>query len=215
MTKKEKILEVYNRLISIYGEEKIALNYSNTLELLIAVVLSAQCTDIMVNKVTEILFKKYKKLDDYINADIEEFKNDIKRTGFFNNKAKNILETCKKIKNNYKGKVPNSMSDLIKLNGVGRKTANIILSNAFNITDGIAVDTHMLRINYNLGLTSKRHDPIESEKELMKILPKGYWNKYTYLIIKHGRDCCKARLKIKDSCILKDLYKYNEQKRRE
>jgi endonuclease-3 len=162
----------------------------------------------MVNKVTEKLFKKYKTLDDYCNVELDEFKKDIRSIGLYNSKAKNILETCKKIKNNYNGEVPDSMSELIKLNGVGRKTANIILSTIYNKTEGIAVDTHMLRLNYSLGLISNRYDAIKGEKELMKILDKKLWNKYTYLIIKHGRECCRAGKVGNEKCILRDLYIY-------
>ncbi len=206
MDKKEKIKEVYRRLKKIYGEEKIALNFSNPLELLISVILSAQCTDKMVNKVTEKLFKKYKTLDDYTNANLNNFKQDIKSIGLYNTKSKNILSTCKIIKEKYNGIVPNKMEDLIRLNGVGRKTANIILSTIYNINSGIAVDTHMLRINYSLGLISNRYNALKGEKELMKILDKKLWNKYSYLIIRHGRECCKAGKVGNDECILKDLY---------
>lgn len=206
MTKKEKIQEVYKRLKNLHGEQSIALNYSNPLELLIAVILSAQCTDKMVNKVTEKLFKKYKNLNDYCDAELEDFKKDIKSIGLYNLKAKNILETCKIIKLNYNGLVPSSMEELIKLNGVGRKTANIILSTIYNINSGIAVDTHMLRINHALGLITDRHNATKGELELTKILDKELWNKYSYLIIQHGRECCKAGKVGNENCVLKDLY---------
>ncbi len=207
MTNKEKIKEVYNRLQNLYGDKSIALNFSNPLELLIAVILSAQCTDKVVNKVTEKLFKKYKNINDYCSVSLEEFKKDIKSIGLYNNKAKNILSTCKIIKNKYKEKVPDNMDDLLKLNGVGRKTANIILSTTYNINSGIAVDTHMLRINYALGFIKDRYNAINGELELMKILDKKLWSKYTYLIIEHGRDCCKSGKVGNSECILKDLYK--------
>jgi len=204
--KEIKIKEVYKRLKTLHGEQRVALNYSNPLELLIAVILSAQCTDKTVNKVTEKLFKKYKTLQDYCNANLENFKKDIKSIGLYNIKSKNILLTCKTIKKDYKGIVPNTMEELIKLNGVGRKTANIILSTIYGINSGIAVDTHMLRLNYNLGLISNRHNATKGELELMEILDKKLWNKYTYLIIQHGRTCCKAGKVGNNDCILKDLY---------
>ena len=206
MTKKEKIKEVYKRLKILYGEQKIALNYSNPLELLIAVILSAQCTDKMVNKVTEKLFKKYRTIEDYCNCNIEEFKKDIKSIGLYNTKSKNILTTCKIIKQKYNRKVPSNMEELVELNGVGRKTANIILSTVYGINSGIAVDTHMLRLNYCLGLIKDRNDAKKGELELMKILDKKLWNKYTYLIIQHGRECCKTGRVGNNDCALKDLY---------
>lgn len=206
MTKKEKIKEVYKRLKELHGEQFIALNYSYPLELLIAVILSAQCTDIMVNKVTGKLFKKYKNIDDYCNASLEDFKKDIKSIGLYNTKAKNILSTCKTIKEKYNSIIPDTMEDLVLLNGVGRKTANIVLSSIYGINDGIAVDTHMLRLNHALGFIKDRNDAVKGELELMKILDKDLWNKYTYLIIQHGRDCCKAGRVGNDSCILKDLF---------
>lgn len=207
MNSKNKIQKIYNILYKEYGEEKIALNFNNALELLIAVILSAQCTDKIVNKVTNNLFKKYRTLEDYCNANLEDFKKDIKSIGLYNNKAYNILETCKKIKNDYNGIVPDNMHDLIKLNGVGRKTANIILSTIYNKNEGIAVDTHMLRLNYSLGLISDRNNAVKAEKELMEILEKEKWNKYTYLIIRHGRECCKAGRVGNDKCILKNFIK--------
>lgn len=210
MDKKTKILEVYNRLKILHGEQRIALNYSNSLELLIAVILSAQCTDKMVNKVTENLFKKYKNINDYCNVNLDDFKKDIKSIGLYNSKAKNILETCKIIKNNYNKKVPDSMEELVKLSGVGRKTANIVLSSIYGVNSGIAVDTHMLRLNYYLGFIKDRHNAQKGELELMKILQKDLWNKYTYLIIEHGRSCCKAGKVGNKDCILKDLYKIKD-----
>lgn len=206
MDKATKIKEVYKRLKTLHGEQRVALNYSNPLELLIAVILSAQCTDKTVNKVTEKLFKKYKTLQDYCSASLDDFKKDIKSIGLYNIKSKNIILTCKTIKKDYKGIVPNTMEELIKLNGVGRKTANIILSTIYGINSGIAVDTHMLRLNYGLGLISDRHNATKGELELMEILDKKLWNKYTYLIIQHGRECCKAGKVGNKDCVLKDLY---------
>lgn len=202
--KKRNILAIFKILEEKY-EGVIELKYSEPIELLIAVILSAQCTDVTVNKVTEKLFKKYKKIEDYAYCDLDELKKDIRSTGFFNNKAKNIKETCRIILEQYNGKIPDTMEELIKLNGVGRKTANIILSNIYKKSEGIAVDTHMLRINYRIGLTSSKDNPITVEKELMKILPKKLWNKFTYLIINHGRSVCIARNPSCEKCVIKKL----------
>lgn len=208
INKKENIVKIFKILNDLYTGE-IELKYSNPLELLIAVILSAQCTDKTVNKVTERIFKKYKKIEDYVNCDLEEFKKDIKSTGFFNNKAKNIIETCKMILNQYNGRVPDSMEDLITLKGVGRKTANIILSNIYGKRDGIAIDTHMLRINYRIGITTSKDDPIKTENELMEILEKNMWSKYTYLVIDHGRAICTAKNPKCESCPLNKVCKKN------
>lgn len=200
---KKFINNIYKKLDKKYSGV-IELKYSKPIELLIAVILSAQCTDIIVNKITEKVFKKYKNIEDYVNADMEEFKNDIKMSGFFNTKAKNIINSCKIILNEHNGIVPNKMEELIKLNGVGRKTANIILSNIYGLNEGIAVDTHMLRVNYRFGITKSKKDAKKVELELMEILPKKLWSKYTYLIIDHGRAICTARKPKCEKCFLKD-----------
>ena len=184
-------IEVYSILKKQYPKSKIALNHSNPLELLIAVMLSAQCTDIRVNIVTKNLFAKYQTIEEYANSDIDELKKIIRSAGFYNNKAKNIINTCKIIIDKHNGLVPKTMDELVFLPGVARKTANIVLSNAFNITKGIAIDTHMKRINFRLNLT-KNIDPNKIEQDLMKQLPQNLWNKYTYVIIEHGRAVCKA-----------------------
>lgn len=196
-------LEIYSELKKYYPKAKIALTNNNPLELLIAVMLSAQCTDKRVNIVTKELFKKYKTVEDYADADIDEIKKIIKSTGFFNAKAKNIQNTCKLIIEKHQGKVPDSMEELIELPGVGRKTANIVLSNAFGIMQGIAVDTHVKRITYRLGIT-KNTTPEKIEQDLMKILPKDLWNKFTYYIIEHGRAICKAPTPLCSKCFLKE-----------
>ena len=201
---KKTVLLILKNLSKIYKDD-IALKYNSPIELLIAVILSAQCTDRVVNEVTEKLFKKYKTVKDFANCDIENLKRDIKSTGFFNNKAKNIKETCRIILDEFNGIVPNTMEDLIKLRGVGRKTANIILSTIYNKNEGIAVDTHMLRINYRIGLTTSDSDATKVEKELMEIVPREYWNKYTHLIINHGRAICIARKPSCDICPIENL----------
>ena len=163
--------------------------------------LSAQCTDIRVNIVTKNLFAKYQTIEEYANSDIDELKKIIRSAGFYNNKAKNIINTCKIIIDKHNGLVPKTMDELVFLPGVARKTANIVLSNAFNITKGIAIDTHMKRINFRLNLT-KNIDPNKIEQDLMKQLPQNLWNKYTYVIIEHGRAVCKAPTPLCSKCIL-------------
>ncbi|OGG06919.1 endonuclease III [Candidatus Gottesmanbacteria bacterium RIFCSPLOWO2_01_FULL_40_10] len=187
-----------------YPEAKIVLNFNNNWELLVAVVLSAQCTDKMVNKVTSTLFKKYSVLDDYIKADFNEFAADIKPTGFYRQKAKNILSTANMIKTEYKGHVPDTMSDLLKLPGVARKTANIILGNAFAKSEGIAVDTHVRRLSQRLGLT-KNSNPVKIEIDLMKLFDRREWFQLTYLFIEHGRRICNAKKPKCDQCFLNQL----------
>jgi len=187
-----------------YPEAKIVLNFNNNWELLVAVVLSAQCTDKMVNKVTSTLFKKYSVLDDYIKADFNEFAADIKPTGFYRQKAKNILSTANMIKTEYKGHVPDTMSDLLKLRGVARKTANIILGNAFAKSEGIAVDTHVRRLSQRLGLT-KNSNPVKIEIDLMKLFDRREWFQLTYLFIEHGRRICNAKKPKCDQCFLNQL----------
>jgi len=189
---KKKGIIIVRELKKLFPDAKIILKYSNNWELLVAVILSAQCTDIMVNKVTEKLFKKYKILDDYVKADIRKFEQDIRSTGFYHNKAKNILATAKIIKEKFKKQVPQTMNELLSLHGVARKTANVVLGNAFGIVEGIAVDTHVRRLSRLYGLTNN-DDPEKIEQDLMKILPKNDWFKFTYLMIEYGRKYCPAK----------------------
>ncbi|MEM3374139.1 MAG: endonuclease III [Candidatus Woesearchaeota archaeon] len=200
----KKVRDIFLLLKKNYPYAKISLNYSNELELLIAVILSAQCTDERVNKITKELFKKYKTAKDYAEADINELKQYIKSAGFYNSKAKYIKETCKIILEKHNGKVPNTMQELLKLPGVARKTANIVLSNGFNKNEGIAVDTHVRRLSYRLGLT-KNKQPEKIEKDLMKIFPKNEWNTITYYLIEHGRKICKARKPKCKECFLNHI----------
>lgn len=193
---KSDIQVILTTLERLYPTPKIALNYSNTLELLISVILSAQCTDKKVNEVTEILFQKYPTLDDYLSADIQEFEQDIRSTGFYKNKAKNVLSACRKIKTDFNGEVPQTMEELLTLPGVARKTANVVLSEAFGIYDGIAVDTHVKRLSNKFGLTTSS-DPKKIEQDLMKIVPKDEWRNFTLRMIQYGRDYSPAR-KVKD-----------------
>ena len=161
--------KIIPKLKQLLPDAKIVLEYSNNWELMVAVILSAQCTDKMVNKVTDKLFKKYKTLADYVKADSKEFENDIRSTGFFRNKTKNILAAAKIIKNKFGGVVPNTMKDLLTLPGVARKTANVVFGNAFGIYEGIAVDTHVRRLAKLYGLTDY-DDPVKIEQDLMKII---------------------------------------------
>jgi endonuclease-3 len=190
--RKQRILKLNNALKKLFPNAKIALKYKSNWELLVAVVLSAQSTDKQVNKVTEKLFKKYKKFEDYLNVYIKEFEQDIRSSGFYHTKAKNILATAKIIKEKHKSRVPNTMEELTELKGVARKTANIILGNAFGIVEGIAVDTHVRRFALKFNLTESR-DPKKIEQDLMAILPKKEWADFSYRVIEYGRQVCTAR----------------------
>ena len=199
--RKKLVSKIIRKLKELLPDAKIALNYSNNWELLVAVILSAQCTDKMVNKVTEKLFRKYKSLEDYVKADANEFEKDIRSTGFFRNKAKNILATAKIIKGKFHGKVPDTMNDLLTLPGVARKTANVVLGNAYGIYEGIAVDTHVRRLAKLYGLTDQ-DDPDKIEQDLLKIVPKKDWFKFTYLMIDYGRKYCPAKKHDHQNCPL-------------
>jgi endonuclease III len=196
MQKGQKIVSILKKE---YPKVRIALRSTDSLQLLIAVMLSAQCTDKQVNIVTKKLFKKYKKVEDYADADLRELQKDVKSTGFFRQKAKNIKNTCKILIKNHKGKVPDTMEELTELPGVARKTANIVLSNAFGKNEGIAVDTHVKRLSYRIGLT-KNTNPDKIEHDLVKFFPKKQWNTVTYILIEHGRALCKAPVPICSQC---------------
>jgi endonuclease III len=198
--------KIVSLLKKSYSHAKIVLNFSNNWELLVAVVLSAQCTDKKVNEVTAHLFKKYKTLDDYVRASasrrtIKEFEQMIKPTGFYRAKAKNILASAKIVKNKFGGKIPKTMDELLELPGVARKTANVVLGNAYKVVEGIAVDTHVRRLSQRLGLT-KNENPERIEQDLMKIIPKKEWFRFTYLLIDHGRAVCTAKDPRCDMCPL-------------
>ena len=196
----EKILQ---GLEEMYPNAKTELNFSTPFELLIAVILSAQCTDARVNQVTEKLFKKYQGPEDYAKLTLEELEEDIKECGLFRNKSKNIIATCKILLEKHNGKVPSSFDDLVSLPGVGRKTANVILSNIFNIP-AIAVDTHVFRVSNRLGLASS-NDVLKTELELQKRIPKDKWSKAHHWLIFHGRRICLAR---KPKCQLCNIREY-------
>jgi|SRR3989344_2836458 len=185
--------KIVKKLRELFPDAKIVLKYSNTWELLVAVRLSAQCTDKKVNEVTEKLFEKYKALDDYVKADVKEFEKDIKPTGFYKAKAKSILEAARIVKEKYGGKVPDSMEELTALPGLGRKSAIIVLGNAYGKKEeGIAVDTHVMRLSQKLGL-SQHKDPVKIERNLMGLVPKKDWFFLTYGLIEYGRHICPAR----------------------
>jgi len=205
ITKKERVNIIINELKKIFLHAKIMLHYKNPWELLVAVILSAQCTDIMVNKVTEKLFKKYICLDDYINTDIHDFEKDIYKTGFYRMKTKYILGSARIVKNRFGGMVPRSMKEILTLPGVGRKTANVVLGNAYGVVEGIAVDTHVIRLSHVLEL-SKQSSPEKIEKDLMRIVPRNEWLHFTYLLIEYGRKYCTARKHDHNNCPLTSMF---------
>ncbi len=182
------------------------LYYSNNFELLIAVMLSAQCTDKMVNVVTKKLFKKYTTLDEYLNADPREFEQDIYQTGFFRSKTKHILASAHIIKQQFNGEIPATMDEMLTLPGVARKTANVVLGNAFGVVEGIAVDTHVKRFANLYGL-SPHSSPLKIEKDLMNIIPREEWFAFTYRVIEYGRTYCPARRHDHLHCPLNELFK--------
>ena len=187
----KRVKKILPKLKKTYPNAKTALNYANPLELLIATILSAQCTDVRVNIVTKDLFKKYKSTEDWARAEKKHIESDIKSTGFYRNKAISIQGTCKKIIEQYNGQVPKTMKELIKLPGVGRKTANVVLGNAFGIP-AIACDTHVIRLSRRLAL-SENTDAVKLEFDLAEIVPKRDWTLFSHLLIFHGRNICKAR----------------------
>jgi endonuclease-3 len=203
-SREEQVVEVLDRLYEQYPEPEISLNFSNRLELLIAVVLSAQCTDERVNKVTADLFEKYDGPEDYAEADEEELAEDINSITYYNSKAGYIKSACQDIIEKHDGEVPDTMSDLTDLAGVGRKTANVVLQHGHEVVEGIVVDTHVQRISRRLGLTEEQ-SPENIETDLMDIVPATDWQEYTHLLISHGRETCTARNPDCGDCVLEDL----------
>ena len=200
----KNIDKILTSLKKQYPNAKIALNFNNPLEILVATVLSAQCTDARVNMVTKSLFKKYRKVQDYAKANLKTFEQEIRSTGFYRNKAKNIISAAQKIVKDFGSKLPDSMDKLLQLPGVARKTANIVLFNGFGKVEGIAVDTHVRRLSQRLGLT-KNQDPEKIEQDLMKLLDRKEWGKFSYLLIDHGRKICDAKKPECLECILQKL----------
>ncbi len=188
----EQVTAIIGELRRLYPDAKTSLNFSNPLELLVATQLSAQSTDELVNMVTVDLFKKYRSVEDYATVSQEELEKDIRSTGFYHNKAKNIRAAAQRIITNYGGEVPRTMEDLVTLPGVARKTANVVLGNAFGIVEGIAVDTHVGRLARRLGWTTNE-DPVKVEQDLMRIIPRKDWLSLSHMLIYHGRAICTAR----------------------
>jgi endonuclease-3 len=200
----ERAPVIIKRLQKAYPDATVALRASNPLEMLVATILSAQCTDERVNKVTETLFQKYRTPQDYLDVPEEELANDIRSTGFFNQKARSIRGACRVIVDEFGGEVPDTMEELITLPGVARKTANIVLGNSFGKVVGIAVDTHVRRVSQRLGFT-EHEDPDKIEQDLMRLIPKRQWFAFTYVLIDHGRAVCVARTPRCAECPVSDL----------
>ena len=197
----EKIIKLLKRA---HPDAKCALNHANAFELLIATILSAQCTDDRVNKVTADLFRKYRQPEDYLKVPATELQDDIRTTGFFRNKTKSIQGACKILMEEFDNEVPQSMAELLKLPGVARKTANVVLGVAYGKAEGVVVDTHVSRLSHRLKLT-KQKDAGKIEKDLMEIVPRKNWIEFAHLLIFHGRRICKARRPLCEQCVVEEL----------
>ncbi len=200
----EQVQAILTELRRLYPDAKCSLNFSNPLELLVATQLSAQCTDERVNIVTEQLFQKYRSVEDFATVSQEELEQDIRSTGFYRNKAKNIRAACQRILTEYEGKVPCTMAGLLSLAGVARKTANVVLGNAFGIVEGFVVDTHVSRLSRRLGWTTNE-DPVKIEQDLMRSIPQKDWLDLSHLLIFHGRAICQARKPLCEQCTVSHL----------
>jgi len=201
--KRERIVPIIERLMAEHPDAGIALKYRSDLELLVSVMLSAQTTDVNVNRVTERLFEKYRRPEDYLAVPPEELEDDIRPTGFFRQKTKAIRGTMKLLLEDYDGRVPDRMEDLLRLPGVARKTANVVVAERGE-AQGIVVDTHVRRLSQRLGLT-RQDDPVKIERDLMRLVPRRYWNVFPHLLIWHGRRVCIARRPRCEACVLNDL----------
>lgn len=204
MRTQERTSEIIKRLRKEYPDAHCALNHASAFELLIATILSAQCTDARVNIVAADLFRKYRGPEDYLKVTQQELEKDIHSTGFFRNKAKNIQAACRRIIDEYNGEVPRTMDEILTLGGVARKTANVVLGNAFGIASGVVVDTHISRLSQRLGLTSNK-TPEKIERDLAEIIPKRYWVMFPHWMIYHGRQVCHARKPKCGECVLNDI----------
>jgi len=202
--RKKRAAEILRRLKRVYPKSKIALKYGNNIQLLVAVILSAQCTDKKVNEVTAKLFKKYKRVDDFANANLKTFEQEIKSAGFYRAKAKSIITSAKILKNDFGGKIPKTMAEIMKLRGVARKTANIVLGNAYGVVEGIAVDTHVRQFA-NYCALSFEHDPKKIERDLMKLFSQKDWFSLTYKIIDFNREMRKKQNREKAKIQLLDI----------
>jgi endonuclease III len=198
------ISEVIPRLKREYPDAATELNWENPLELLVATMLSAQTTDVRVNQVTETLFDKYRAADDYAGADPAQLEEDIRPTGFFRNKARSLQGMARALLEHHGGEVPRTMNELVALPGVGRKTANVVLGNAFGVDEGVVVDTHVRRVSTRLGLTEEE-DPEKIEQDLLLLVPEGERALFSHLLIFHGRRVCKARKPLCPECVLNDV----------
>ena len=201
---KDRTKEIIRRMKRAYPDAKCSLNHSNAFELLIATILSAQCTDQRVNIVTADLFRKYREPADYLKVSEKELQNDVRTTGFFRNKAKSIRGTSRTLIDEYHGKVPQTMAELLELPGVARKTANVVLGNAFGIKAGVVVDTHVTRLSHRLDLTQQKTAE-KIELDLIEIVPRKEWVIFPHLMIHHGRAICKARGPLCEECVIEKL----------
>ncbi len=199
-----RIREIIDLLTKAYPKSRTALRFETPLQILVATILSAQCTDEKVNQVTPFLFRKYPAALDFAQADPKTLEDEIRATGFFRNKARNIINASKKIVADFGGEVPDNMASLITLPGVARKTANIVLSSAYKKSEGIAVDTHVKRLSHRLGLSNHKN-PDKIEQDLMAIIPKKDWIDFNYMLVNHGRKVCQARKPNCPECVLKHL----------
>lgn len=202
--RRERVQRIIQALRRAYPEARCELDYRNPLELLVATILSARCTDKMVNQVTAELFQRYRSAADYVNAPIEELEGAIRRLGFFRNKARAIKACCAALVQRHGGEVPRTMEELTALDGVGRKTANVVLGNAFGLNEGVVVDTHVARLARRLGLSQGR-TPEQIETDLMKLVPREHWTMFSHWFIWHGRRRCSARKPDCPGCEIRDL----------
>ncbi len=202
--KQQRALEILTRLKRLYPDATCSLNFANPLQLLVATILSAQCTDERVNQVTPALFARYRDAEDFAMADLAELEQYIKSTGFYRNKARHIQGACRRIVEVYGGQVPKVMEDLLSLPGVARKTANVVLAHGYGILGGVTVDTHVKRLSRRLGLTQET-DPVKIERDLMRLIPQPDWENWSIRLIYHGRAVCQARQPQCEGCELIDL----------